>query len=168
MPSAPRTHAASCTAIDAAAAAAPDDAAAAAPDAAPAAAPDAAAAAAPDDAAAAAPDAAAAAAPATSATLFRSPRRSHGEVRCYVQIDVSAAGLQVTARLPSNPGDECAWPIAPTPRCSPAAVWKRAQAAGAHPENRGYVRFILRKSGPVWEFAEMGRDFDVKIPDDCP
>jgi hypothetical protein len=99
--------------------------------------------------------------------LFRSTSMTGQDARCYVMIRVYARGGELRAQLPTNPGDACAWPLAPAPRCSPAAVWKRALAEGAPADGTAYLRYLVRDGQGRWEFAQMGGGVEFKAADVC-
>jgi serine/threonine-protein kinase len=100
--------------------------------------------------------------------LFRTPSMQGQDARCYLMFRIYAKSGEMRAQLPTNPGDLCAWPVAPTPSCRPGDVWKRALEQGAPADGRAYMRYLVRNGQGRWEFTLMGGGLDFKAVDQCP
>jgi hypothetical protein len=99
--------------------------------------------------------------------MFRSPRRSAPERRCYYRLEMRGSKIEVGPILPATTADPCAWPIAPAPRCSVKQIWQEAIQLGADPKGQAYIRYLLKKGKPTWEFTVLGGGQDFLFGDDC-
>ena len=99
--------------------------------------------------------------------LFRSPRRSGPERRCYYRLDLAGKKIEVGPILPATTSDACKWPIAPVPRCTMQKVWKEAIGLGVDPNARAYVRYTVYQGQARWEFTVLGGPQEFQFADDC-
>lgn len=93
---------------------------------------------------------------------YRSKSRSADPpARCLVTVSVTSWGAQVV----EVPHDDCDQPLLGSPKCSPAEIWKRAQADGAPEKGVAELIYMWWQGAKTWHFNH--KDFHKQYADDC-
>jgi hypothetical protein len=104
--------------------------------------------------------------PSHSARPADLPRNVDAEIKCYVEVTVTAKEVEVRVRDLDPIDSNCKWPLRPLPRCSLAKVWAKARGDGAAADTVAKIAFL---SDGQWFFDNEfdGEGFVKSYADDC-